>query len=100
MRGLGSPVITCSDLPTETGGEWQCDPPHYPGQAYHVNTACVLLCDGQALAVAYCNQFGSWMPENPEHFTCGVRVLPPARHQLNFSFYYSGVSDYNNIRDN
>merc|ERR550539_615061 len=71
VRGLRSPVITCSDLPTENGGEWRCDPPHYPGQAIHVNTACVFLCEGQAVAVAYCNQFGSWMPESPEHFTCG-----------------------------
>ena len=29
---------------------------------------------GQAVAVAYCTQFGSWMPESPEHFTCGVGV--------------------------
>ena len=90
-----SPVITCSDLPTENGGEWKCDPPHYPGQAFHVDTACVFICDGQAVGVTYCNQFGSWVPDDPDYFTCGVGSPPTAQPSSYQNFYYSGLSGDN-----
>ena len=34
------PVITCTELPLDTGGAWQCSPPVQPGHGYHVNTEC------------------------------------------------------------
>ena len=34
------PVITCTELPRDTGGAWQCSPPVQAGHGYHVNTEC------------------------------------------------------------
>merc|ERR1712126_560833 len=64
------PVIVCTELPQDNGGEWVCDPPVTPGHGYHINTECVFYCDGQAMGVIWCNELARWKPQRPEDFSC------------------------------